>query len=64
MNWQLVRAWVYRVTAVLGLVYVAVGVVTGEASYDDLAAAFATMVTALAAANTPTKVVTNDDLAE
>lgn len=64
MNWQTVRAWVYRVAAVLGLVYVVIGFIQGKASYDELNAAIGALLAALAAANTPTKVVTNDDLAE
>lgn len=62
MNWQTARAWVYRASAFLGFVYVVIGVVRGELSYDDLSAAIGTLVSALAAANTPTKVVANGNL--
>ena len=55
MNWQAVRAWVYRLSAVLAFVYVVVGVAQGEASSDELTAAFTTLLAALAAANTPTR---------
>lgn len=54
MNWRQVRAWIYRVAALIGVVYVAVGVATGDASTDELTAAIGAALTALAAKNTPT----------